>query len=132
LLHRFLGIGVTTMAAIFVMLTYTGTAPLLPKGDDGAAMIAYALTGIVALLLTVAMVFLRPRVPERRLDQSVQAYWATIENASAALLVWFVLEGASILAAIGFLLTGHLAPAVAMLVGITVFWLNGPETFARP
>jgi hypothetical protein len=35
-------------------------------------------------------------------------------------LLWFVLEGATVLSVIGYLLTGHLAVTATMLVGVAL------------
>ncbi len=132
MLHRFLGIGVSSMAAIFVGLSFAGIVPLLEGAEDLTAVLAYAFISVAVLLVLVALAFLKPRVPQRTAGQSVQQYWATVAIASRALLVWFVLEAGALLAAIAFLLTGHPATAVAMAGAIAAFWLTGPDTFARP
>ena len=46
-------------------------------------------------------------------------------------LVWFLMEGAGVLSAVGFFLTGVPAPVAAMVLALAVFWMNGPGTFGK-
>ena len=48
-----------------------------------------------------------------------------------AFLVWFLMEGAGMMAAVGYLLTGQPVSVVAMGVAIVAFWLSGPNAFAK-
>ena len=129
LLHQSLGIGLVMMAAVMSFLRYRGLAPTLPP--DSLTSIAYALSGFSVVLVAVALLVIKPRVPDRRPQQSVEEYWSTREVGAKAFLVWFLMEGAGMMAAVGYLLTGQPVSVVAMGVAIAAFWLSGPNAFAR-
>src|SRR5688572_28089632 len=116
LLHRCLGIGLVMMAAVMSFLRYRGLAPALPP--DSIRLIAYALSGFSVVLVAVALVVIKPRVPDRRPQQSVEDYWSTPEVDGKAFLVWFLMEGAGMMAAVGYLLTGQPVSVVAMGLAI--------------
>src|SRR5688572_14793368 len=105
LLHRFLGIGLIAIAAVAVVLRYFGIASL--PHDDSATVVAYTLSALGILLVALAFLVFKPRVPLRAPGQSFEQYWATPEVGAKALPVWFLLEGAGTLASVGYLLTGE-------------------------
>ena len=74
LLHRYLGIGLVVVAAVFVFLRSGGIAPLSPL-DSSTPVIAYALAGLSVVLLSTALILFKPRVPTLRPGQSVEQYW---------------------------------------------------------
>jgi hypothetical protein len=129
LLHRFLGIGLLTLGAVFFGLR-SGGVELLPPGPFSSTL-AYILAGFSLVVAAVALLVLRRRVPARRPGQSEDQYWTRPEVVSAAMLVWFLLEGAGIVAAVGYLLTA--APIAAVVAGLVTaaFWFNGPTSFNR-
>jgi hypothetical protein len=131
MLHRFLGIGLLTVAAALLLLKYFGIAPGL-RADSVTRLIAYSLSGIAVVLAAVALVVFKPRVPERSAAQSVEEYWSTPEVGSKVLPVWFLLEGAGTIAAVGYFLSSEPVAAVAMGVLIAAFWWCGPNVFAKP
>jgi len=130
LLYHFLRIGVSILAAIFIVLRLTGMHPLLPA-DPTSDLIAYVMSGIAVVLILIGMFVLRPAVPVRRAGQTSAEYWATPKTAQKALSVWFCIEIAATLASVGFLTTGHAVASGAMLLSIVVFWMVGPETFEK-
>jgi hypothetical protein len=130
LLHRFLGIGLVMVATVFVALGFVGIAPLLPR-EGASPVIAYAMSGFAVVLGVVALLFLKPRVPDRKPGQSVEQYWSAPDAGARVLPVWFLLEGAGITSSIGYLLTGEPVALIVAVVAITVFWLCGPNTFDR-
>jgi hypothetical protein len=132
MLHRFLAIGATLLFLMFLGLKAAGIAPLLREDPELTRTIGYVLTGVVAILLAVALLVLKPRALERSPGQSVQQFWATTATAQKVLLVWFVLEGAATLASVGFALTAEPAVGVVAAIAIATFWMNGPGTFAKP
>jgi hypothetical protein len=79
----------------------------------------------------VALLLLKPRVPERHVAQSVDQYWSTSGVSAKVVNVWFLLDGAGMLALIGCLLTGELVAAIVATVAIFAFWFCGPNTFAK-
>ena len=129
-LHLFLGIGSTLLAAVFIGMTAVGRAPLIP-GDDSIAAIGYGLCGIAVVMAAVALVVLKPKVPERRPGISVDQYWADTNVLAAIVRVWFSLEGAATLSAVAFLLAGGPVALITMCLTLAAFWLTGPNLFAR-
>lgn len=131
LLHRFLGIGLTALAAAACVFKYLGAVPLLGHGSV-TPVVSYALSGIAAVIAAVALLVMKPRVADRGPGQSVEQYWSTPEVGTKVLPVWFLLEGAGILSVVGYLLTGELVSATATGLAIVAFWLCGPTLFAKP
>jgi|SRR5687768_11272237 len=129
LLHRSLGTSLVLVAAVLLVLRYRGLAPTLPP--DSITLIAYTLSGFCAVLVAVALFVIKPRVPERRPHQSVEEYWSTPDVGTKVVLVWFLMEGAGMMAAVGYLLTGEPVSALAMGLAIVAFWLCGPNLFAE-
>jgi hypothetical protein len=129
LLHRSLGIGLVMMAAVMSFLRYRGLAPTLPP--DGIKSIAYALSALSVVLVAVALLVIKPHVPERLVHQSIEEFWSTPKVGAKAFLVWFLLDGAGMMAAVGYLLTGQPVTVVAMGLAIVAFWLCGPNVFAK-
>ena len=124
LLHRFLGIGLMAFAAVAVVLRYFGIYSL--PHDNTARVIAYTLSALGTLLVALALLVFKPRVPHRAPGQSFEQYWATPEVGAKALPVWFVLEGAGMLATVGYLLTAEPVTAVTAGLANLAYWLSGP------
>jgi len=115
-----LAVQVVTFATFAFVVSRTG--PLL--GDMGT-LVGQALTGVAVVQLAVAVLMLRPRIPERLSNVDREAYWATAAARTAALLVWAVAEGATIVALVAYLLTGlALAGAMALVAIATFVWLR--------
>jgi hypothetical protein len=60
----------------------TMRGPLLTPDDDFLPALAYTLTCIAAIVMGVALGVRKPKVPERRPGESVEAYWKRPEMAS--------------------------------------------------
>jgi hypothetical protein len=131
LLHRFLGIGLAALGLTFAVLTAVGVAPLLPQHDEGARIIGYAASGLAVLVILAALLVFKPRVPERPERQAVVDFWSTPLVVQRVMRVWFLLEGAGVLAGIAFLLTGDLVPLLTMAVAMVLYWICGPNRFAE-
>jgi hypothetical protein len=129
-LHRSLGAGLLVISGVALALTYFGVAPLRPA-DGLTPVIAYALAIVAFSLLAVSLFVLWPRVPRRPPGMSVEEFWAKPEMGAKVHLMWVLIEGGGILSTVGFLLTGHPAPAVAMALSIAAFWSCGPERFVK-
>ena len=125
LLHKFLGIGLMGVAAACVVLRYFGIAPL-PQ-DSVTPVIAYTLSGIAVVMMVVAIFVFKPRVRARAAGQPLEQYWSTPDVGAKILPLWFLLEGAGTVAAVGYLLTGEAVSAIAAGAAIVAFWLNGPQ-----
>ena len=128
--HRMLGLGGTVFAIVVVVIRARMDPP--SADDQFTSIVAYTLAGISLVLIAVAVMVLTRRVPERSISQSLDAYWTTAGVLPAANLFWLVVEGAASLAIVGYLVTGHLAPAAVMVVGLGVFWWVGPNMFSKP
>ena len=118
------------LAAAFVVLRYLALAPMLPR-DNVTQVIAYTLSGVGLVLAVVALIVLKPRVPDRTPGHSVEQFWSTPAVVTKVLPVWFLLEGAGTMAAVGYYLTGEPVCAVATGLAIVAFWLCGPNAFAK-
>ncbi|HSC28413.1 MAG TPA: hypothetical protein VLD67_14135, partial [Vicinamibacterales bacterium] len=81
--------------------------------------------------VVVTLLFLKPRVPERQAGQSLEDYWARTDVREAVIRVWFLLEGAGVLAAVAFVLSRLPLAALVMLLAIAVHWVHGPARFGR-
>lgn len=79
----------------------------------------------------MALFVFKPRVPDRLLGQSVEQYWSAAEAGGKAVLVWILLEGAGVLAVVGYCLTGEIVSAIAAGLTIVAFWMCGPGVFAK-
>jgi hypothetical protein len=125
-----LGAGLVVIAMAFLAITRLGSAPLRPI-DEFTPYIVYASAGFAVGLMAVVLVVFKPRVPARGAGQPIAEYWAVPEVSAAVVLVWFLLEGAGIIATIGYGLTGQTVPALAMGLTIVAYWLCGPGQFTN-
>lgn len=77
--------------------------------------------------LAVASVFARRRIPERRLDQAPDTFWANPGATGAAILLWALIEGAGLVGWVGYLLTGVTAPALSAVIAIGALLVFRPS-----
>lgn len=82
-------------------------------------------------MMAFALLVSRKRVPQRPPAQTEPSYLATPEVAAAVMRVWYLLDGAAIAAAVGYLLTAQPVAALTAAILIGVFWLYGPASFSR-
>jgi len=127
LLHRFLGIGLVTTVAILVFVRNLGLAPPASWGSP----IAYVFPGASVALFAVSFLVFKPRVPQRPMGEPVEQYWSTPQVVAKVLPIWFLMEGAGIIAAVGYFLTGEPVSALVAGLAIVAFWLTGPNVFAN-
>lgn len=125
-LHAALVIGVILVGATFLFLLRVQGHPL---GGGGGPLIGYVTAGLALMNLTVVLGFLRPRVPQRRMDQSPDDYWQTNEARGAAIVIWAMTEGAGLLAWVGYLLTGGIVPAAVGALSIGALIMLRPSGF---
>ena len=126
LLHRMLGIGMVILAAVIVILRQTVMSGPI---DEGLLFPAYVVMGASALMIATSLMMLKPRVPRRRAGQTRDAYWADVNTARQAMLVWFLLEGSAVLASVAFFLSASPIAAALIVAGVVAFWMNGPGVF---
>lgn len=123
LLHLILVAGLTVIGAVFLLLVLKLLGPQLAPGPT-TDIIAFSLAGMAITSVALAVLFARPRVPERRAAQSVLEFW-TPETRGSSMLVWILLEGGGTVAAVGYLLTGHLVPlAVYCIALLALVWYS--------
>jgi hypothetical protein len=113
ILHAALVIGQILVGATFFLLIRV-QGPLA----GGSPMIGYATAGLALAILSVAFVFLRPRIPQRSTDQSPNDYWSRAEVRGAAIVIWATVEGAGLFSWIGYLMTASIVPAAVGVVAI--------------
>ena len=126
LLHKLLGVGLVIMAVAMIIARHSvGDSPA------GSNFPAYAIAGVSAVMLGAALMFLKPLVPRRRGGQTVAAYWTDRGVVPKALLVWFILEGAGVMASISYFLGGGPYALVVIAAAVAAYWMNSPAVFER-
>ena len=128
LLHRFLGIGLVMLAAAMVIVRHAGGIEAAP---EDTLLPAYITSGVSFLMCAAALMFLKPLVPRRGAGKPIAAYWADPSVAPKALRVWFILEGAGVMASVSYFLGGGMIAAALIVLSVAVYWLNGPRVFAE-
>ena len=129
LLHKFLGIGLVIMAVGLVVARQSGVMGDSPQ--ESASLPAYTMAGVSVLMCAAALMFLKPLVPRRRAGQTLEAYWGDRSVAAKAMPVWFILEGAGVLASIAYFLSGSPIAVALIVATVAVYWLNGPGVFEK-
>ncbi len=127
-LHRTLLAGGCVILAVFMTLVFVlHTGPLL---SDGPGRQVIGLAAALAGLSAVARGYLVPgrRVPERLPGQSLDAYWQA-GAAGPSVLCWVMLEGGSVMTAVGFLLSSHLLPLGVSWAALAALAAVGPAHF---
>jgi hypothetical protein len=124
LLHKFLGIGLVIVGGAMIIVRHS-----IADAPGGSALPAYAVAGVSAVMLGAALMLLRPLVPRRRAGQTVAAYWADVAVTRKALLVWFILEGAGVMASISYFLGGGPYALLLIAASVAAYWMNGPGVF---
>ena len=118
------------------LLILTGVMVVLRSGETGAEssadnqMLGYGFSALSFVLVAVALLLLKPRVPARESRQPVEEYWSSVS--STILPMWFVMEGAGLIAIVGYFLTGQSVAAVAIAISIGAFIWYGPKAFVQP
>src|SRR5262245_11397536 len=97
-------------------------------GADGQ-LPAYVIAGVSFLLGAAALLILKPQVPRREAGKTVEAFWADPNVTPKALLFWFILEGASVMAALAYFLGAGPIAAILLVANVALFWMNGPGVF---
>lgn len=116
-----------TTVAVLVLVRNLGA---VPPGTWGSP-VAYVFPGASIALLAVSFLVFKPRVPQRSMGEPVEQYWSTPQVVAKALPIWFLMDGAGIIAAIGYFLTGEPVSALVAGLAIVAFWLTGPNVFAN-
>lgn len=125
-LHRSLLTGQLILTGVMIFLRSGETSP--PLSDDNQ-MLGYGLSALSLVLVAVALLLLKPRVPVREARQPIEEYWTSAT--SAILPMWFVMEGAGLIAIVGYFLTGQTVAAAAIAISIGAFIWYGPKAFVH-
>jgi hypothetical protein len=96
-----------------------------PSLGDGPTL-AMVLGAASLVLLGIAMSVLRPRVADPRPGQDSNTYWKDATSRGAAIVVWATIEEAGMVGAVGYFLTGSIAPRVAFALAL------GAQVILRP
>ena len=122
ILHGALLAGLVLAGAVFFVLLRIQGRPL------GAAPSARLILAAVAVaLLIVASTVFRRRTPERRFDQAREQYWASAEIRGFSILLWAVVDGAGLVAWMGYVFSGGVAPAAAAVLSIVTLFAFRPS-----
>ena len=122
LLHGVIALGLVVVAGSFALIVRVLRGPILTQAPQLGTVMATA----AALMLLGSTGLLRRQVPRREASQLPDAYWGDSAVRARALILWAGLEGAGIVASVGYLLTGPTAPAVAAGAAMAVLILMGP------
>ena len=125
-LHRSLVTGLLMLTAVMIVFK---SGAVGPRPANVNPMLGHALSALSFVLVAVAVLLLKPRVPAREAWQQVDQYWSSVTR--TILPMWFVMEAAGMLAIVGYFLSGHAVAAVAIGVSIGVFIWYGPNAFAQ-
>lgn len=122
ILHAALLGGLFMAGAILYLVRRFSSPPSV--GDEPTFAIVFAVMSVG--LLGIALSVLRPRVPDPRPGQDSDAYWSDARSRGAAILLWATIEGAGMLGAVGYFLTGSIGPAIAFALALAALGSLGP------
>ncbi len=126
-LHLALTLGLALAGVVFFIVRRVQELPVLVQ----SAAVGIALTVAAASALVVAVTVVRPRVPEQTPEQTPDMYWGDATVRMTVMVLWAAVEGAGLLGAVGYLLTGATAPAIALVLGIVTLATLGPRRFEQ-
>lgn len=126
LLHRFLGIGLVITGIVLIAVRRFAA---VAESQDDQVLFEYVFSAIGVTMVGTALLHLKPQVPARRSGQTTAHYWADKQVTARATLVWFILDGGGIVAAVGHFLSGGPISAAVWMAAAAAFWMNGPRTF---
>lgn len=113
-IHAGLVVGLVLSGAALAFARYTAGSPWLAPDRSAGLMLAVAPVALVLLAITI----LRPRVPPRTFDQSPETFWVSPETRGPAIVLWAMIEGVGLGAAVTYYLTGGLAPAASVAIAL--------------
>ena len=126
LMHLALTLGLTLAGVVFfIVRRVQQMPPLVPPA------VGIALTVAAASALVVTVMVVRPRVPEQTPEQTPDTYWDDATVRMTVIVLWAAVEGAGMLGAVGYILTGATTPAIALVLGIVTLATLGPRRFER-
>jgi hypothetical protein len=123
-MHLALTLGLTLAGAVLFIVRRVQEMPALVQPAVGIALTVAAISTLV-----VAVTVVRPRVPEQTPEQTRDSYWDDATVRMMVIVLWVAVEGAGLLGAVGYILTGATAPAIALVLGIVTLASLGPRRF---
>ena len=125
-LHLALTLSLSLAGAVLFIVRRVQQLPALVPPAVGIALAVAAVSTLV-----VAVTVVRPRVPLQAPEQRADVYWGDATVRLTVLFLWVAVEGAGLLGAVGYLLTGATAPAIALVLGIVTLATLGPRRFEQ-
>jgi hypothetical protein len=92
----------------------------------GAPIIAYVTAGFALVSIATSLVLFRSKIPQRPMDQAPDDYWSMNEVRGLAIVMWAMIEGASLFAWVGYFLTGAVLPAAVGAIAILILIVVRP------
>ena len=126
-LHAALLGGLLAISAVFLVLAFGAHAAPLIVARTTTVTIGYLLAGCAMISIVTGVGVLKPRVPPRTSGQDDAAFW--LVALGPVMSVWAIVEGAGIMAAVGALLTGLLAPAIVVVIALGCLVMFRPGYF---
>lgn len=94
---------------------------------SGESRIDLILLAVAVPLLVLALV-LRARIPARRASEQPDGWWQT--HYTRVVILWSLIESASLMGIVGFWLTGNSLPLAATAAGVFLFAITAPARLA--
>lgn len=126
-IHLVLTLGLTLAGVMFFIVRRVQELPALVHSPA----VGIALTAAAISALFAAVTVVRPRVPPQAPEQTPDMYWGDATVRMTVLVLWAAVDGAGLLGAVGYLLTGATAPAIALVLGIVTLATLGPGRFEQ-
>jgi drug/metabolite transporter (DMT)-like permease len=127
LIHGVLAAGIAVLFLVFAAVILPLKGPLL-RGNP-ALPIASSALALASAASSACAIFFRRRLPGRGAEVPPESYW-TPEIAGQAMMVWVLCEGAGVMAAVGFLLTGRWPPVAAAVFAWCLLMVFAPGRLA--
>jgi hypothetical protein len=123
LIHASMVIGVILFALVshFSLRATFAISPLPPFAPP-------TLLGVSLVAIALALI-LRKRIPRRSTDASADLFWKSAST--PALVVWSLLDGASLIAVLVYAFTGAEASIGVAVIAIVIFVLVNPARLER-
>ena len=116
ILHAALLVGLLSSGTVLALIRRFNQPFALPQ----TRLIGIAVGCLAAVLLASARLALRPRIPPQRPDQTPDGYWSDATIRASTITLWALVEGAGLLSAMGYYLTGSAVPLIALALALGV------------
>ena len=126
IIHLGLVVGLALVGLVFFAVLRMNGALAAPRG------LGFVLAAVALAILGLAVTVLRGKIPTRRFDQSADDYWSTNEARGPSIVLWAAVDAAGLLAWMGYVMSGHIAPALVGLLSILALVLLRPSRLEGP